>query len=518
MREIEDHFSIGPSVEPQIVHDTFATPGTDTTESGVSLFESSGQRCHPGPSHEEATELVLRFFEYLYPVPSYSFLHPLTIISRCKHGSLERPLLLAICAVTSLRLFLGNVGQEVRSAWVDHAEEIIWRHLERPSMPRLQALLLTISYRMETGSFEKAFMLTGIAARAASAMGLNHEHTHLDRISEETRRRTVWCFKLLESYFSIGLPEFELCPFECIYLRPPIREDEFGPRLFTAEDTAIGSFGDRNELGALNICIRLLSIRRDIMKLTRELAVCDEPFLQLTRVTRSLETALLELQTEMPNRGEISQSDLMNLIESSWLPRHLMMVTLWNGCFCDIYRIFLPGYPEAPPLAVLGAIDSSHAQRAKTICMEHALATINLICDLNQNCTSPRSLEFANGVSAYHATRLMLFIAHSSNEPHLPNLEFAVSRAELCLAAIKRFFRASALAQPIIDDLAQLIQTFSSHTSAMESLAVFHQANRGRNFTLQIPSAARARERLAVHSLLRQAEFSDDDTVSTPRV
>ena len=142
------------------------------------------------------------------------------------------------------------VDREKSAAWVSNAEEIIWKRLENPSMARLQALLLTISYRMTTGSYEKAFMLTATAARAASAMGLNHEQTHLDPILEETRRRTVWCFKLLESYFSIGLTEFEVCPFECIYLHPPSLEDSFSLLCPPgSEDFAIHALRDQNELG-----------------------------------------------------------------------------------------------------------------------------------------------------------------------------------------------------------------------------------------------------------------------------
>lgn len=511
---MESSATFPPFVDTHGAHDAFSIHEPDTTEDNASVSTTSERRSCRQPSQEEATDLVDKFFEYLYPIPSYTFLHPFTTISRCKQGTLERPLLLAICALASIRLGLPTVEMETIKAWVADTEDLVWKHLERPSMPRLQALLLVISYRMETGSFEKAFMLTGIAARAASAMGLNHEHALHDPVLEETRRRTIWCFKLLESYFSIGLPEYELCPFECLYLNPPLSEDEFGSQLSpNLEGSVVRSLVDGNEMGTFNICVRLLSIRRDIMKLTRELAVCDEPFLQLTRITRSLEKELLQLQAEMPNRGQISTIDLRTLIGSPWLPRHVLMISLWHGCFSDLYRIFLPGYPEAPPRAVLDAIEPSHIHRAESICMEHALATINLICDLNQHCANPRLLEFANAVSAYHSTRLMLFIAHSSKEPYLPSLEFAVSRAELCLAAIRRFFRASALAQPILDDMEQLIKTFSSHTSPMESLTLFRQANSGRDFALQLPSPARARQRLAVHSLLRQAEFSDDDTV-----
>lgn len=503
---------------------TGLSPGEQALNTALTAHESvsfgnsgplprlSKERATQGdPSHEIATELIYNFFEHLYPVPSYAFLHPSMTLAKYKQGTLEQPLVLAICAMTSLHVTLPDylaVDRKKSAEWVSNAEEAIWRCLEHPSMPRLQALLLIISYRMATGGYEKAFMLTAIASRAASAMGLNHEHMYLDPISEEIRRRSIWCFKLLESYFSIGLTEFELCPFECIYLHPPSNEDSFS--LLCPPGTeyfAIHTLGHRNELGSLNICTRLVSIRRDIMKLTRELAIYSKPYLHLKAMARGLEEALLELQTEIPNQAAISNADLKKLIESPWLPRHIMMVTLWHGCYFDLYRIFLPGYPEAPPDVVLGAIDANFVQTAKRACLEHAMAAVDLFCDLNQACTEPRMLELATGVCVYHAIRLILFVAHSSTEPGILSIEFAVRRAELCLAAIKRFFHGLALVQPIIDDIAQLIEACSSSNSATDSLSVFHQVNHGRRSDARVLSAAQPRQRLAVHSILQQARF-----------
>ncbi|QKX60794.1 uncharacterized protein TRUGW13939_07940 [Talaromyces rugulosus] len=489
-------------------------PATTPPES-VLLEGSSKERAAGDPSHEIATELIRNFFKYLYPVPSYAFLHPSTTLAKYQKGTLERPLVLAICALTSFHVagpsYLA-VGREKSDEWVSNAEETIWRRVEHPSMPRLQALLLIIGYRMATGGYEKAFMLTAIAARAASAMGLNHEHMDLDPISGETRRRTIWCFKLLESYFSIGLTEFELCSFECIYLHPPSNEDSFGLLCPPGtEDFAIHILRDQNEQGSLNVCICLASIRRDIMKLTRELAVCTEPYLHLKAVTGGLEKALLELKKEMPNQAAIPEADLKNLIQSPWLPRHIMMVTLWHGCYFDLYRIFLPGYPEAPPDVVVSTIDANFVQTAKRACIEHAVAAVTLFCDLDQTCTEPRLLELATGVCVYHAIRLILFTAHSSTEPDIIDIEFAVRRAEVCLAAIKRFFHGLALAQPILNDIARLIEACSSSDSPTDSLSVFHQVNHGRKSDARVLSAAQPRQRLAVHSVLQQARFHTEE-------
>ncbi|KAI9924206.1 hypothetical protein MW887_007156 [Aspergillus wentii] len=431
---------------------------------------------------------VKKFFHHLYPVPSFSFLHPPSTIAKCHDGTLDESLLLAIQAIVTLRL--GQEDKDESTAQISKAEDIIWQRLESPSVSRLQALLLVIIHRVETGGFQRAFMLAGLASRAASAMRLNYEKTDLTPVAAEVRRRTIWCFKLIESYFSIGLSEFELCPFETIYLQPPSHETSFVPP----------DAGDIDkECGTLAISVRLASLRRDIMKLTRELAVCDRPFVEISKVIRSLEQELWELHRQMPYNNIYTTLDIIT--KEPWLSRHVMMMTSWHQCFCDLYRLLLPGCPEAPPRIVLDTIDADHRQQAGSICQEHAMSIIQLLCDINQRCTVPYFLEFDTAICAYHATRLMIFLSSQSRHP-----TFTASRVEQCLEAIKRFFRPSSLIKPILDDMQQLIDGLST----TPEVAILSQEPRDP----PISSPAKVRQRLAIHSLLRQAEFSDDETTS----
>lgn len=50
------------------------------------------------------SELVEDYFEHLYPLPSYAFLHKPTVLERCRDATLDAPLNLALCAITSLLL------------------------------------------------------------------------------------------------------------------------------------------------------------------------------------------------------------------------------------------------------------------------------------------------------------------------------------------------------------------------------------------------------------------------------
>ncbi|GKT46273.1 uncharacterized protein ColSpa_06454 [Colletotrichum spaethianum] len=326
---------------------------------------------------------VKSFFEKVYPLPSHAFLHPETTRERCREGKIDPALGHAICALATLHSGSDFQIRDRAAAWVQTVEQRIWQHLENPTIPRLQALLLVIRYQMETWKFQRAFMLTATAARFAAALRLNHERPDLDFVAQEVRRRIMWSLKVTERYFSVGLPEFEACPIETIYLQFP--------------------------------------------------------------------------------------------------------------------RV------------VFAAVDAAYVASSEQSCLLHATAIIQILTNLNQYSTSHLLLEFDAAICAYHATRLLLFISQSGRVPDCPSPEFAVSRAALCLAALKRFFPSSALAKPIIDDMERLTKGHAPQESGIGGISSPDFQEGSRKLDEQLPDAAKARQRLAIHSLLRQADFTDED-------
>ncbi len=128
------------------------------------------------PEPETALRLVEDYFHHLYPLPSFAFLHQPTVVQRCRDGTMNGPLRLAICALTALQLHRSSLCHDL---WAQHAEQAVLQQLGRPSIFHLQALLLTIHYRIESGDFPAAFMLAALAARTAVALRLNYERSEL---------------------------------------------------------------------------------------------------------------------------------------------------------------------------------------------------------------------------------------------------------------------------------------------------------------------------------------------------
>ncbi|SPO05568.1 uncharacterized protein DNG_08255 [Cephalotrichum gorgonifer] len=469
-------------------HDATPTPRTGITQDMLSLVDN--------------------FFELIYPLPSYAFLHPETTKKRCRDGQFHIALAFALCAVAAQHT---GYDRDQASRWVQSAEQSIWQHLECPTVPRLQTLLLIIHHRMESGRFERAFMLTAMAARFAAAMRLNHEHPELDPIAREVRRRIVWSLKIVERYFAHGLAQFELCPTESIYLEFPLPEEKF-----SAENSA--------EYGAYSLTVRLESVRRDIMKLTRSLVSLDEPLPSLTDLIRHHQQALDEIGAMMPNGTQLSPDEIPELLLSPWLPRRILMHISWHGAHFDLYRILLPGYPEAAPSPVLKATHPDNLASAELACLHHSSAIIQLLTTLNQQSTSHHLFEFDTAICVYQSVRMLLFISRFGRCPQRPTPEFAASRVDLCIAALKRFFPSSRLVSPIIEELERLQKSFSQQLQLLRR----QSAQRRRTGASMSPPpdpammgggdpeqekkfGMEARERLAIHSLLRRAGFSNGD-------
>ncbi|KAH0598359.1 hypothetical protein MHUMG1_03657 [Metarhizium humberi] len=543
-----DHYASHPSLlspdgacpGPQ---DTFPTtgppePNTQNTASDQSPADSTSsfpQLSPASPLHgaqlQQSTSVLLErindFFLYLYPLPSYSFLHFATTKARCVAGTLDKALAFSICGIS----FLHSGARQRRStasrcpcrgaSWIRAAEIVILENLENPTLTRLQALLLIINYRMETGAFQRAFMLSALAARSAAVMRLNHERTDLNFVAREVRRRITWSLKLIDRYFSIGLPEFELCPYETIYLQLPCAEENFSAELMgdatNVHSTAVDM--SRNDSGCYNICVGLESLRRDIMKMNRGIALYDEPFPQLSRLIADIERDLYIIGSRMSHGTEFGPSQITKILETPWLPRYVLMHLSWHQCHCDIYRLLLPGFSEAAPRPVLDACDPQLLADAELQCLHHASAIINILANLNQQSTVPHLLEFDTVICAYHAIRMVLFTSRFGKAADRPTAEFATSRANLCLTALRRFFPSSVLVKPVIDEIERTIAVFVSSSSTEQDVTTVPSRHSSptaaavtlnpENTTKSLSAMEKLRERLAIHSLLRRAEFSD---------
>ncbi|KAK9850343.1 uncharacterized protein MYU51_012263 [Penicillium brevicompactum] len=433
-------------------------------------------------SQEDCLHGIDDYFEHLYPLPSYAFLHEQSIRQQHQSNALEPSLALSITAVAKVLL-----SDQQESEMIAKAESIIWEHIERPSIVKLQSLSLVIHYRIQTGQFSRAYMLAGLAARAATALRLNYERPELSVIAQETRRRVLWALTFIDGYFSVGLPEYETIPHTIIYQQLPCSEDIFN-----------GSSNQETQLSLLGACIRLSKVQKDIMRLTRQLALSEQPLAQLNGLVQEIQKDLWRLQAEV----ELSCGFLIcrphEIENSRWFPRHLQISISWHQAHCDLYRLFLPGYPEAAPRIILDTIEIDVREHAVRQCHEHVSQINQLLAGLLD--ISQLVLPHYVAICAYQTTRLTLFLYCSPDVSLGLDMADAVRCAHTAVAVAEMYF-SSPSTKELLVDLKRLV-----HTADTDPVSIYS------NFYPSPPldQGVHRHNHLAIHSLVRQANFVDE--------
>ncbi|KAM0211076.1 hypothetical protein ACHAQD_010406 [Fusarium lateritium] len=453
-------------------------------------------------SDELVIGLVSLYFERLYALPSYSFLHQATVVQRCRDKSIDRALQLAICSITAIHF---DKYQDERDGWAQEAERLILERLEEPSIFKIQSSLLLIRHRAAIGQFPRAFIMAGLAARWAAALRLNYEHSKLSPVAQEVRRRTFWSLYLLEDSFCVGLKEFELFDPEIIYLQLPCEDEDFNQEKHVATGYLQPGKGLEPEvLGPRAAFVRLSSVRRAIIRFNRRISMKEVNTSELFSSIERFQNDLLRLKTKLSPQDQYPPSNLGNTHLS---PQYITMHMSWHQCHCDLYRIFITEFPESTPHASIDCISVSEKASMKERCISHAEQMVNILSDFVQHKEEKTMLEFDAAICAYHSARLLLFGAYTGRDNTGILMQAAISKAQLCLDVITRYFGFSAQLKSMRQELERVIR---QHKLWLESPD--HQP-----VTTAVPVSssklskdAYNRQRLAIHSLLRQSDFEDD--------
>ncbi|KAL2823561.1 hypothetical protein BDW59DRAFT_180595 [Aspergillus cavernicola] len=432
---------------------------------------------------QELSKALDCFFHHLYPIPSFAFLHEPSIRQHCRNGTLDQPLALSLMAIT--KVCLGSdqrMIQECRS-WIRKAEGELWEHLHQPSICRVQSLILVVQFYIQMGEFARAYMMAGLAARSATALRLNYERPELGFVAQETRRRVLWALINIDGHFSVGLPEYETIPYAIVYQRLPGSEEEFfsgssqvdtGPNLLAA-------------------CLQVSKIQRDVMRLTRQLAISDKPLAELPGLVQEIQNELWRLHADLELTADFSISTTtqpMKMKDSRWFVRYLLASLCWHQVHCDLYRIFLRGYPEAVPTMIMNTTDATFRDHAAEMCRIHSQQIIQILGGVLKHLDAPLLPSYV-AICAYQAARLALFLPSQSSPRGSFTTDSAVANANTSLTILHNFFSTAPFAQDIIADLQRLLEL-----ADRESL----RTSDGRHRHSQ----------LAVHSLIRQASFVDE--------
>ncbi|KAL5409856.1 hypothetical protein PMIN04_010866 [Paraphaeosphaeria minitans] len=397
-------------------------------------------------------------------------------------------------------MFLGQ-HQIRRLEWAQEAERLMLDRLERPSIFLIQASLLIIRFRAANGQFPRAFILAGLAGRWAVALRLNYEHTGLGPIAQEVRRRTIWSLYLLEDGFCVGLKEFELLSPEIMHLQLPCEDADFNEMRPSSTGFLQSGRGIEPEvLGLRAAFIKLVLIRRDVIRFNRRICAKEITQAELFTCIERYQNDLLRLRTRLAPNDQYPRA-LPE--ERPWSPQYALLHMSWHQCHCDLYRPFMPDYPELGPHATLNGMSEPDRILMRDKCFWHAEEIVRILTDFVHHKEEQHLLEHDAAVCTYHAARLVLFGTHNTSPGPDHPTKTALDKAQLCLDVIKRYFSFSAQLESMRKALETAIEqhrTRWKHAGSVETTTRDPEISRD----------AQNRQRLAIHSLLRQSDFVDD--------
>ncbi|KAK8093371.1 hypothetical protein PG997_000056 [Apiospora hydei] len=469
--------------------------------------DSPAQTSFAFPKVHEQLQIINDYFRHIYAQPGSAFLSEVSVTKRCLDGTIDEALLLALCAYTASVLRYPRYYPSQVATWVQKAEDLLWSTMESPTVFRTQALLLAVLCRVETGNFKRGYMLLSMASRSASALRLQYERLDLDHHSQEVRRRLTWSIMMIDNYFSVGLPESGTCPPDFIYLKMPCPEEDFHGD--GESGSAPASLDGVSEGGLLQLYIRLSIIRRDVLRLTRNLSL--QQVNVMTQITGLVEGMLSSLKSAKP--PPYTAEELKRYAHSRWLVRYIAVQISWHQSHCDIYRIFLSGYREAAPDDVIRACTSNYVAQAATSCLRHARALVDIIHDVHDLRLSllfpPRDIC----IGGYHASRLLLFLSGSELIPLDQNIttEMATTLARDTLAILQPLFGSSAMLGKTVQELDRIITAYITGTPVYPENACDGDSEGTRRGRPRYAMTIQKHTSLGVHSAFRQAQFHEDD-------
>lgn len=223
-------------------------------------------------ANTDLERFVNAYFDYVYPIPIFSFLQRALFMRDFKQGKYVEALVLAVCASGSIFLAKSEDDRRIRDIWIEQAESYVLKRIDEPSLVNIQIILLITYVYSALRKPRKVLSLLSIASRMAYVSRLNYEREDMPFMPREIRRRVMWALCMMDSLYSAGLPEFTTCSMQNNHLKLPCGEVAFA---MDAEEESEplnpqdSSSFQTIEPGILAYYIRVLDFRYRILRYVR---------------------------------------------------------------------------------------------------------------------------------------------------------------------------------------------------------------------------------------------------------
>ncbi|KAH8694408.1 hypothetical protein BGZ61DRAFT_420299 [Ilyonectria robusta] len=243
-----------------------------------------------------------------------------------------------------------NVNDSLSLArnWLADVQQCLLAKVGRMTIVQLQALILIVRYRLESGDTAEAWALLPLAARLAFTLRLNYELTSMQPIGQESRRRMVWAIWLIDRQFSGGIQDLAVFPTERVHIRLPCDDHSF-ERGIPSRAQYLNGLGLQTEgynMDILSYYLQLHVSRDRILKYTKQVIRSGQNPAASKSKLEMLQSELTRFEEGLPPDLKLSPECLRLKTHSRDASSYIALHTLWYQCHCDLYRFLVPGMRE----------------------------------------------------------------------------------------------------------------------------------------------------------------------------
>ncbi|KAH6870652.1 fungal-specific transcription factor domain-containing protein [Alternaria rosae] len=407
-----------------------AMHGTPTTGSEVTASPDTSSTEHIdkilGCDRAVIRQHIDAYYDYIYPVPIFSFLHRAEFLGQYTAGIVSPALLLAVCGVSSRFLSSARERAGMIKSWIEQAETIIFQNMGKMNVSDVQALMLLELHCMYNHQNGKSFTYISLAVRMAYLLKLHKEDRQLPFVEQESRRRLLWCMFALDRLHAGGVPEYILLPATSVHVQLPCPEHFFQIDTPVATPHIHETQADNSKLTPAAFLLRIFNTRNHVLQYTK----------QLLDASLSPETSLAQFQMLEGELREIHESLPAALVFSTrayqlrtFSPERTTFTILhlyFHHCHCELYRLLNPGYREALPQSVIYSSSPELVAYAQSKCLEHAISIGEIVASTYGLVEiSPYVSDTSCFVILYQASCAILYACHRDSPAYVMKPETA---------------------------------------------------------------------------------------------
>ncbi|OKL58639.1 hypothetical protein UA08_06242 [Talaromyces atroroseus] len=403
---------------------------------------------------------VQAFFEYLYPIPAYRFIHKGLFLRSFYQNQVDPLLLQCVCGVAARfirpRRHQQDKALDYAQNWLKQAEVQTWQRIGEMKIQTLQTMLLLICWHSIERNISSVWILSGVVARIAFGMRLNYEvnNNRDSLVVREIRRRVMWSIFILDKFYAGGFSDVTLCPVEAMHIQLPCQERSFELEIpvetcyLNIDTLGVAPDYDRNT-GTMGNVIRMVAIRHRILQRTKQIISAKENPYNSRTDFEDIENILEKFMSNLPSHLRYTPNNLIMRAYTPELTEFVILHTLWHLVYCDLFRMMVPGIRESVPQSIHEQIPGDWADSCRHKCLQHAVAACEFLSDVLQHADIERVTDPIAAICVYQCANIIANLWDLDRNV----TGGGVSRIRQLLSGMDSFLDHLALLYPIVPDM-----------------------------------------------------------------